>query len=122
MERLFGLDAQLLFEVVLSMIAVFTLFVALSYILFDPVRDMLKKRQEMVQETKDTANKEKEDALKLKAEYDAKVKNAEAEAELFQPFDVPPDLCIGCDQHIHIFNVFGLTLSVVLAAGEHNGL
>ena len=81
MERLFGLDAQLLFEVVLSMIAVFTLFVALSYILFDPVRDMLKKRQEMVQETKDTANKEKEDALKLKAEYDAKVKNAEAEAE-----------------------------------------
>ena len=81
MERLFGLDAQLLFEVVLSMIAVFTLFVALSYILFDPLRDMLKKRQEMVQETKDTANKEKEDALKLKAEYDAKVKNAEAEAE-----------------------------------------
>ena len=81
MERLFGLDAQLLFEVVLSMIAVFTLFVALSYILFDPVRDMLKKRQEMVQETKDTAIREKEDALKLKAEYDAKVKNAEAEAE-----------------------------------------
>lgn len=81
MERLFGLDAQLLFEVVLSMIAVFTLFVALSYILFDPVRNMLKKRQEMVQETRDTANKEKEDALKLKAEYDAKVKNAEEEAE-----------------------------------------
>ena len=71
MERLFGLDAQLLFEVVLSMIAVFVLFLALSYILFNPVRDMLKKRQEMVQETKDTANKEKEDALKLKAEYDA---------------------------------------------------
>ena len=81
MERLFGLDAQLLFEVVLSMIAVFVLFLALSYILFNPVRDMLKKRQQMVQETKDTANKEKEDALKLKAEYDAKVKNAEAEAE-----------------------------------------
>ena len=81
MERLFGLDAQLLFEVVLSMIAVFVLFLALSYILFDPVRDMLKKRQEMVQETKDTANREKEDALKLKAEYDAKMKNAEAEAE-----------------------------------------
>ena len=74
MERLFGLDAQLLFEVVLSMIAVFVLFLALSYILFNPVRDMLKKRQEMVQETKDTANREKEDALKLKAEYDVKLK------------------------------------------------
>lgn len=81
MERLFGLDAQLIFEIVLSMIAVFVLFLALSYILFDPVRDMLKKRQEMVQETKDTANREKEDALKLKAEYDAKIQNAEADAE-----------------------------------------
>lgn len=81
MERLFGLDAQLLFELVLTAVAVFLLFMALSYILFNPVRDMLKKRQEMVQETKDTVNKEKEDALTLKAEYEAKLKNAEAEAE-----------------------------------------
>lgn len=81
MERLFGLDAQLLFEIVLSMIAVFVLFLLLSFILFNPVRDMLKKRQEMVQETKDTANREKADALQLKAEYDEKIKNAEAEVE-----------------------------------------
>ena len=81
MERLFGLDAQLLFEVFLTAIAVFILFVALSYILFNPIRDMLKKRQEMVQETKDTANREKGEALALKAEYDVKMKNAEAEAE-----------------------------------------
>lgn len=81
MERLFGLDAQLLFEIVLSMIAVFLLFLLLSFILFNPVRDMLKKRQEMVQETKDTANREKADALQLKAEYDEKIKNAEAEVE-----------------------------------------
>ncbi len=81
MERLFGLDAQLLFEIVLSMVAVFVLFLLLSYILFNPVRDMLKKRQEMVQETKDTANREKADALQLKAEYDEKIKNAEAEVE-----------------------------------------
>ena len=63
MERLFGLDAQLIFELCLTALAVFCLFIALSYILFHPVRDMLKKRQQMVQETKDTANKEKEDAL-----------------------------------------------------------
>ncbi len=81
MERLFGLDAQLLFETALTAIAVFILFLALSYILFNPVRDMLKKRQQMVQETRDTANKEKEDALKLKAEYDEKLKNAETKAE-----------------------------------------
>lgn len=81
MERLFGLDAQLLFELVLTAIAVFLLFMAMSYILFNPVRDMLKKRQEMVQETKDTANQEKEDALRMKAEYETRLKNAETEAE-----------------------------------------
>ena len=81
MERLFGLDAQLLFELCLTGLAVFCLFVGLSFILFNPVRDMLKKRQQMVQETKDTANKEKEDALALKAEYEEKLKNAETEAE-----------------------------------------
>lgn len=81
MERLFGLDAQLLFEVALNAIAVLVLFIALSYILFNPVRDMLKKRQKMVQETKDTANKEKSDAILLKAEYEEKLQNAEAEAE-----------------------------------------
>ncbi len=81
MERLFGLDAQLIFELCLSALAVFCLFMALSYILFNPVRDMLKKRQQMVAETRDTANKEKEDAGKLKAQYEEKIKNAEAEAE-----------------------------------------
>ena len=81
MERLFGLDAQLLFELCLTGLAVFCLFMGLSFILFNPVRDMLKKRQQMVQETKDTANKEKEDALALKAEYEEKLKNAETEAE-----------------------------------------
>ena len=35
----------------------------------------------MVAETRDTANKEKEDAGKLKAQYEEKFKNAEAEAE-----------------------------------------
>lgn len=81
MERLFGLDAQLLFEVALNAIAVLVLFALLSYILFNPVRDMLKKRQEMVQETKDTANREKTDAIALKAEYEEKLKHAEEEAE-----------------------------------------
>ena len=80
-ERLFGLDAQLIFELCLCALAVFCLFMALSYILFNPVRDMLKKRQQMVAETRDTANKEKEDAGKLKAQYEEKLKNAEAEAE-----------------------------------------
>ena len=44
-------------------------------------REANNNYQQMGQETKDTANKEKQDALVLKAEYEEKLKNAETEAE-----------------------------------------
>ena len=43
MERLFDLDWQLLADSCLSIIAVFFLFLALSYLLFNPARKMLNK-------------------------------------------------------------------------------
>ena len=49
MERLFNLDLQLLADSVLTMIAVLVLFFLASYLLFNPVRDFLKKRQEKIQ-------------------------------------------------------------------------
>lgn len=43
MERLFNLDAQLLFDACIMAIAMFVLFTLLSYFLFEPVRNMLEK-------------------------------------------------------------------------------
>ena len=48
MTRLFNLDFQLLHDTVLLAIAIFFLFLALSYLLFNPVRKMLKDRQEKI--------------------------------------------------------------------------
>lgn len=81
MERLFDLDIQLLHDAVLTAVALFILFLALSYLLFNPVRDMLKKRQEKIQSDIETANKDKEDAAELKEQYDAKIKQADTEVE-----------------------------------------
>ena len=81
MEFLFGLDPQLLFDTLLMAIAVFFLFLAMSYLLFNPVRKMLKDRQEKIASDIDIANADKEDAAKLKAEYEAKLKDIEKEAE-----------------------------------------
>lgn len=81
MERLFGLDLQLIHDTVLTAIAMFVLFTFLSYMLFEPVRNMLKKRQEKVTADRDTAIKEKEDAMQLKAEYEEKLKSVQAEAD-----------------------------------------
>jgi len=81
MERLFDLDLQLLADATLTAISVFVLFLLASYLLFNPARDLLKKRQDKIKGDIDSANKDKEDAAALKAEYDAKMKDIQRESE-----------------------------------------
>ena len=81
MEFLFGLDAQLVFNTLLMGISLFFLFMAMSYLLFNPVRKMLRDRQEKIATDIDTAIGDKEEAAKLKAEYEAKLKEIDKEAE-----------------------------------------
>ena len=81
MERLFDLDLQLLADATLTAISVFVLFLLASYLLFNPARDLLKKRQEKIKGDLDSANKDKEDAKALKEEYDAKIKDIDKESE-----------------------------------------
>lgn len=81
MTRLFDLDFQLLHDTALLAIAIFVLFMALSYLLFNPVRKLLKDRQGKIQGDIDSAKTDKEKAAVLKAEYEAKLKNVDKEAE-----------------------------------------
>lgn len=81
MERLFDLDLQLLADATLTAISVFVLFLLASYLLFNPARELLKKRQDKIKDDIDTANKNKEDAAALKADYDAKIKDIQKESE-----------------------------------------
>lgn len=79
--RLFGLDIQLLFDAALICISVIVLFFVMSYNLFNPVRKILKDRQERIANDINDAETDKEQAAKLKAEYEAKLKNIDKEAE-----------------------------------------
>lgn len=81
MNRIFGLDAQWLADVCITLLAVFVLFTLLSYLLFNPARELLAKRQAKIQADLDAAAKDKEDAIAFKAEYDAKVHAADAEVD-----------------------------------------
>ena len=81
MERLFDLDMQLVQDSVLLAIAIFFLFLALSYLLFNPVRQMLADRKLKIQTELDEAAADKTDAAALKAEYEEKLKGIEKEAE-----------------------------------------
>ena len=57
------------------------MFTFLSYLLFNPARDFLKKRQDKIKNDLDTAAADKADARKLKEDYNAKIQNINAEAE-----------------------------------------
>ncbi len=81
MSRLFDLDWQLMADAVLMIIAIFFLFLIMSYFLFNPVRKMLNGRREKIQGELDTAKQDMESAQKLKEEYEAKLKDVDKEAE-----------------------------------------
>ena len=81
MERLFTLDAQFLFDAVVLALSMLVLFTALSYLLFNPVRDMLEKRKQRVVDDQETAKREKAEAIAFKEEYDLKLKQVEKEAQ-----------------------------------------
>ena len=80
-EYLFGLDAQLLFSTAVTAINIFILFVLLSYLLFDPAREMLKKRAEKITSERETAKQAKEEGIAFKEEYEARLRNVDKEAE-----------------------------------------
>jgi F-type H+-transporting ATPase subunit b len=66
---------------VLLAIAVFVMFTFLSYLLFNPARDFLKKREERVKGNIDSAEKAKADAEKLRAEYEEKLRSIHKEED-----------------------------------------
>lgn len=81
MERLFTLDAQLLFDTIVLVLSMLFLFTILSYLLFNPVRDMLEKRRQKIVDDQETAKREKQEAIAYKEEYDRKLKEVDKEAQ-----------------------------------------
>ena len=81
MERLIGFDAQLLYDMFWTALNIFILFFGMSYLLFNPARDMLERRkQKIAGELADAAN-DKEAAAAMKAEYEKKLKEVSKEAD-----------------------------------------
>ena len=49
-DYIFGLDPQLLVDSAITILAMFAMFLLLSYLLFNPARDLLQKRQAYIKE------------------------------------------------------------------------
>ena len=78
---LFDLTPQLLSDSILTLLAVIALFFGLSYFLFNPAREMLRKRSEKIQGELEDAKNNQEAAQALKLEYESKLKDINKEAE-----------------------------------------
>lgn len=78
--KIFGLDSQLLVDTGITMIAMLVLFLLLSYLLFNPARDLIRKRQEYIQGQLDEAARAQTEALDMKSTYDQKLSEVDAKA------------------------------------------
>ena len=81
MERLFNLDMQLVADATLMIIAIFFLFLALSYLLFEPARKMLQDRRDKIKHELEETAQNRDAAAGLKSEYEAKLAGVNKEAE-----------------------------------------
>ena len=81
MSRLFNLDMQLVADSVLSMVAILFLFLALSYLLFEPARKLITGRTEKIKGELEQAANDMADAKTLKEEYEAKLRDVQKEAD-----------------------------------------
>lgn len=79
--RLFGLDAQLIFDAIIMFLFIMALYAILSKLFFKPVRAFLEKRQESIDNAYAGAKDDHERVLELKAVYEEKLKNVNKEAE-----------------------------------------
>ena len=81
MSRLFDLDWQLVADASLMIVAVFVLFLLMSYFLFNPARKLMNNRKEKIRSELETAKQDMDEAGRLKQEYEAKLKEIDKEAE-----------------------------------------
>ena len=81
MDRILGLDGQLIQDALILGVNIFILFLVLSYLLFNPARKFLQDRQERVKRDIDTALADKKAAKALKLEYEARLKDIKKEAD-----------------------------------------
>ncbi len=78
---IFGLDMQFLVDALIAAAAVLVLFFILSYLLFNPARELMKARQDKINKDIEDAKADKAKAMEMKEDYDAKLANVDKECD-----------------------------------------
>ena len=78
---MFGLDGQTFIQIVANLINLVILAAALAYLLYKPVRNVLRKRTERIQGQLMQADEEMSRAMELRREYEQKIEDIERERD-----------------------------------------
>ena len=81
MSYLFDLNMQLIADAALMIVAIFVLFLIVGNKLFNPIRNIMQKRRDKIQNELETAASDMEKAKSLKSEYEEKLKAIDKEAD-----------------------------------------
>jgi len=81
LDRVFGLDSQLLMQIIANLINLGILAAAMTYLLYKPVRNILRKRAERIQGQLTLAEEEMAKATELKRQYELKMEDIEREKD-----------------------------------------
>jgi len=81
LDRVFGLDSQLLIQIIANLVNLGILAAAMTYLLYKPVRNILRKRAEKIQVQLTQAEEEMTKANELRREYELKMEGVEREKD-----------------------------------------
>lgn len=81
LTRMLGFDKATLLQIFWQWLAIMILFIVLAKLLFNPVREILRKRSQEIETTLDKIEADEKAASQLKADYEDKLKSIKAEAD-----------------------------------------
>lgn len=81
MDRVFGLDSQLFIQIIANLINLGILAAAMTYLLYKPVSNILRKRADKIQGQLTLAEEEMAKANELRRQYEQKMEDVEREKE-----------------------------------------
>jgi len=76
-----GFDKATLLQIFWQWLAIMILFIVLAKLLFNPVREILRKRSQEIETSLDKIEADEKAASELKADYEDKLKSIKAEAD-----------------------------------------
>ena len=108
------------YTILFTLINLLILFVAMKKVLFKPINDILESRAKTVQDNLEQAQRQREEAQALKAQYEEQLSQSRQQAsQLLNQAQTQFNICLGlCVGHDSLFCKYSRALVTTLVAKD----